>query len=131
MERWKDGTETACATTSHRSIVPSYRVGWGLGKFVAWVAASRAKPGGAVIIRPGEEGKFLSAQPLAVLSLDPDTHRRLRQLGLKTLGRLAALPEEALVSQFGTAGRRLWRRAGGGGGRRGRARGGRQPGHPA
>src|SRR2546422_957844 len=115
MERWKDGTETACATTSHRSIVPSYRVGWGLGKFVAWVAASRAKPGGAVIIRPGEEGKFLSAQPLAVLSLDPDTHRRLRQLGLKTLGRLAALPEEAVVSQFGGAGRRLWRLAAGGG----------------
>jgi len=113
MERWKDGTEKACAITSHRSIVPSYRVGWGLGKFVAWVAASRAKPGGAVIIRPGEEGKFLSAQPLAVLSLDPDTHRRLRQLGLKTLGRLAALPEEAVVSQFGGAGRRLWRLAAG------------------
>src|SRR2546422_8781356 len=113
MERGKDGTEKACAITSHRSIVPSYRVGWGLGKFVAWVAASRAKPGGAVIIRPGEEGKFLSAQPLAVLSLDPDTHRRLRQLGLTTLGRLAALPQEAVVSQFGAAGRRMWRLAAG------------------
>src|SRR2546422_5315544 len=31
--------------------------------------------------RPGEEGKFLFFQPLAVLPLDPDTHRRLRQLG--------------------------------------------------
>src|SRR2546422_1479445 len=90
------------------------RVGWGLGKFVSWVAATRAKPGGAVIVRPGEEGPFLSAQPLAVLPLDPDTHRRLRQLGLKTLGRLAALPEEAVVSQFGGAGRRLWRLAAGG-----------------
>src|SRR2546430_5612408 len=31
---------------------------------------------------------FRSAvQPLAVLPLDPDTHRRLRQLGLRTLGR--------------------------------------------
>src|SRR5437899_587391 len=89
------------------------RVGWGRGKFVSWVAATRARPGGAIIVRPGEEGKFLSAQPLAVLPLDPDTHRRLRQLGLKTLGRLAALPEEALVSQFGTAGRRLWRLAAG------------------
>src|SRR5881296_409947 len=59
------------------------RVGWGLGKFVSWVAASRAQPGGAVIVPPGEEGPFLSAQPLAVLPLDPDTHRRLRQLGLR------------------------------------------------
>jgi len=89
------------------------RVGWGLGKFVSWVAASRAKPGGAVIVRPGEEGRFLSSQPLAVLSLDPDTYRRLRQLGLATLGQLAALPQEAVVSQFGAAGRRIWRLAAG------------------
>src|SRR5207248_8223967 len=87
------------------------RVGWGLGKFVSWVAASRAKPGGAVIVRPGEEGRFLSSQPLAVLSLDPDTYRRLRQLGLATLGQLAGLPQEAVVSQFGAAGRRTRRLA--------------------
>ena len=92
---------------------PAIRVGWGLGKFVSWVAASRAKPGGAVIVRPGEEGRFLSSQPLAVLSLDPDTYRRLRQLGLATLGQLAALPQEAVVSQFGAAGRRIWRLAAG------------------
>src|SRR6266705_220890 len=89
------------------------RVGWGMGKFVSWVAATRAKPGGAVIVRPGEEGKFLAAQPLAVLPLDPDTHRRLRLLGLRTIGDLAALPEEAVVSQLGRAGRRLWRLAAG------------------
>src|SRR5439155_3609417 len=96
-----------------RKRQPRIRGGWGRVKFASWVAATRAKPGGAIIVRPGEEGKFLSAQPLAVLPLDPDTHRRLRQLGLKALGRLAALPEEALVSQFGTAGRRLWRPAAG------------------
>src|SRR5947209_12531899 len=89
------------------------RVGWGHGKFVSWVAATRARPGEAVIVQPGEEGAFLSSQPLAVLSLDPDTHRRLRQLGLATLGQLAALPQEAVVSQFGAAGRRMWRLAAG------------------
>src|SRR3989442_14629481 len=92
---------------------PDFRVGWGKGKFVAWVAAPRAKPGGAFIVPPGEEGKFLAAQPVAVLPLDPDAHRRLRQLGLRTLGQLAALPEEAIVSQFGRAGRRWWRLAAG------------------
>jgi DNA polymerase-4/protein ImuB len=89
------------------------RVGWGPGKFVAWVAATRAKPGEAVIVYPGEAGRFLAAQPIAVLPLDPDTHRRLRQLGIRTLGALAALPEEAVTAQFGAAGRRLWRLAAG------------------
>ncbi len=89
------------------------RLGWGNGKFVSWVAATRAKPGDAVIVPVGEEAKFLATQRLAVLPLDPDTHRRLRQLGIKTLGALVALPEEAVVSQFGRAGRRLWRLAAG------------------
>src|SRR6266566_150801 len=89
------------------------RVGWGRGKFVSWVAATRARPGTAVIVQPGEEAKFLASQRLAVLPLDPDTHRRLLQLGVRTLGALVALPEEAVVSQFGRAGRRLWRLAAG------------------
>ena len=89
------------------------RVGWGLGKFTAWVAASRAKPGEAVIVPAGGEGQFLAVQPIAVLPLDPDTHRRLRQLGIRTLGALAALPEEAVTAQFGAVGRRLWRLAAG------------------
>ncbi len=101
--------ENSAFRTPHSAL----RVGWGMGKFVSWVAATRAKPGGAVIVRPGEEGKFLAAQPLAVLPLDPDTHRRLRLLGLRTIGDLAALPEEAVVSQLGRAGRRLWRLAAG------------------
>ena len=91
----------------------AFRIGWGRGKFVSWVAATRARPGSAVIVQPGEEAKFLASQRLAVLPLDPDTHRRLLQLGVKTLGALVALPEEAVVSQFGRAGRRLWRLAAG------------------
>jgi len=91
----------------------AFRVGWGRGKFISWVAATRAKLGDAVIVPVGGEAKFLAAQPLAVLPLDSDTYRRLRQLGVRTLGALAALPEEAVVSQFGRAGRLLWRLAAG------------------
>src|SRR5205807_1767465 len=100
--------ESSLACSDFRVPRSAFRVGWGRGKFVSWVAASRAKPGGAVIVRSGEEGRFLAAQPLAVLPLDADTHRRLRQLGIRTRGALAALPEEAVVAQFGRAGRRLW-----------------------
>src|SRR6266705_1509758 len=113
--KWERGTGERSSSHCSAFSVPrsAFRVGWGRGKFVSWVAATRARPGGAVIVPPGEEGMFLARQPLAVLPLDPDTHRRLRQLGLRTLGDLAALPEEAVVSQFGRAGRRLWRLAAG------------------
>ncbi|HXQ28498.1 MAG TPA: hypothetical protein VN848_04450 [Gemmatimonadales bacterium] len=89
------------------------RLGWGMGKFVSWVAATRAEPGAAVIVPRGSEAAFLARQPLALLPLDPDTERRLRLLGLHSLGALAALPEQAVVAQFGALGRRLWRLAAG------------------
>jgi DNA polymerase-4/protein ImuB len=92
---------------------PTVRLGFGLGKFIAWVAASSAKPGEAVIVPAGTELKFLASQPISVLPLDSDTHRRLRQLGIRSLGALAALPEEAITAQFGAMGRRLWRLAAG------------------
>src|SRR5437867_9006129 len=104
MERWND---------FHRSIVQSFRLGFGFGKFTAWVAASRAKPGEAIIVPLGSEKAFLASQPISVLPLDSDTHRRLRQLGIRTLGALAALPEAAVTAQFGALGRRLWRLAAG------------------
>ena len=117
---WCSTARTEDPVTTDSNHVPrttlissSVRFGWGKGKFVSWVAATRARPGAAVIVRAGEEEQFLSVQPLAALPLDPDTHRRLRQLGIKTLGALAAIPEEAVVSQFGRAGRRLWRLAAG------------------
>src|SRR5690348_18211645 len=85
------------------------RVGWARGKFVSWVAATRAKSGEAVIVPVGGGAKFLASQPISVLPLDLDTHRRLRPLGLKTLGALAAPPEGAVASPVGATGRRVWR----------------------
>ena len=111
-ERGTDG-EGPLACSAFPLPRSAFRVGWGRGKFVSWVAATRARPGEAVIVPVGGEARFLAAQPLAALPLDSDTHRRLRQLGVRTLGALAALPEEAVVSQFGRAGRRLWRLAAG------------------
>ncbi|HKV69625.1 MAG TPA: DNA polymerase Y family protein [Gemmatimonadales bacterium] len=89
------------------------RIGVARGKFIAWVAASRTKPGSHTIVSPGTERTFLGPQPLAVLPLDTDTHRRLLRLGLSTLRDLSSLPEEAVTSQFGDAGRTLWRLASG------------------
>jgi len=93
--------------------VMTARLGWARGKFTAWVAATRAKPGQPIIVADGERGDFLRAQPIAALPLHPDNHRRLQQLGLKTLGDLAALPEAAVTAQFGREGKAAWRLAAG------------------
>jgi len=103
----------AIRLTVGRSDGRTARIGWGKGKFVAWVGASRAKPGEAVIVPVGGEKAFLASQPISVLPLDADIHRRLRQLGIRSLGALAALPEAAITAQFGAVGRRLWRLAAG------------------
>ena len=109
-----DGWTVSGAGFNNRPTVqPSIRLGWGRGKFTAWVAASRAKPGEGIVVRDEERVAFLASQPLAVLPIDPDTHHRLSRLGLKTLGQLAALPEPAVVSQFGREGRLAWRLAAG------------------
>lgn len=107
---------TCTAPAASQALHPLHshlRLGWGRGKFVAWVAASRAAAGGAVIVPESQRAAFLASQPIAVLPLDADTHRRLRQLGLKTLGDLTALPESAMASQFGSPGRVLWQLAAG------------------
>jgi nucleotidyltransferase/DNA polymerase involved in DNA repair len=96
-----------------RSADPPIRLGWARGKFTAWVAATRATPGSPIIVRDENRLSFLRSQPLNTLPLDPDNHRRLRQLGLKTLGDLAALPEAAVIAQFGREGKAAWRLAGG------------------
>ena len=111
------GSQHKIIEAIHQTVRPSdrptVRLGFGLGKFTAWVAASRARPGEAIVVAPGVEQKFLASQPISVLPLDSHLHRRLRLLGIRTLGALAALPEEAVTAQFGAVGRRLWRLAAG------------------
>ena len=95
------------------SELSAERLGWGRGKFTAWVAATRAKPGEAIIVTEKETVGFLASQPIAVLPLDADTHKRLWRLGIKTLSDLVKLPQVAVVSQFGRPGHDLWSLAAG------------------
>ena len=133
-ERWKEGrTEGRKAgeaksdnppakRTFRHSAIPSFRrggsgvvwrMGWARGKFPSWVAATRAKPGNPVVVPNDQLAEFLKAQRIGALPLEPDTHRKLWQLGLRLLGDLAALPEQAVVSQFGREGLLAWRLAAG------------------
>lgn len=107
IDRWSvDGANDTTQTTTP---LPTARLGWALGKFASWVAATRSRPGEFVILSEAEQPRFLAAQPLALLPLDSETQARLYRLGLKTLGDLAALPENAVTAQFGSNAK-LWRR---------------------
>ena len=76
------------------------RVGLADQRLTAERAAEVATPGGWIAVAPGEERRFLAAFPISVLPLEPETARRLRLLGLDTLGALARVPRRALVAQF-------------------------------
>src|SRR5574341_285639 len=112
-EAAEDFVTVSSAAPAASPASAAVRLGWGRGKFTAWVAATRAKPGEFVIVADEHRLSFLASQPVAALPLDPDTHRRLYQLDLKTLGDLTALPEAAVTSQFGRLGRLVWRLAAG------------------
>ena len=96
------------AAQQKTGITTHMRLGWGYGKFVSWVAATRAKPGSPVVVKQENGAEFLATQPIACLPIDSDSHHRLRQLGISTLGDLARLPEPAIVSQFGREGKLAW-----------------------
>ena len=89
-----------------RPLVAATRVGLAPGKFGAWVAAVRSRPGKPVLIPEEKLPSFLATCPVSVLPVDPLMVQRLERLGIATLKELAALPEPALVGQFGTQGRR-------------------------
>jgi DNA polymerase-4 len=82
-------------------------------KVVAKVASDRRKPGGLVVVVPGQEASFLA--PLDVRKLPgvgPKAEERLRAAGVETVGALAALSDAELTRLLpGTVGRMLRDRA--------------------
>jgi DNA polymerase-4 len=85
-------------------------VGVARTKFLAKVASGVAKPDGLLVVPPERELAFL--HPLEVERLwgvGPVTARRLHGVGITTVGQVAELGEEVLVSLLGrAAGRQLY-----------------------
>jgi DNA polymerase-4 len=84
-------------------------VGVARTKFLAKVASGVAKPNGLLVVPPGRELAFLHPLPVERLwGVGPVTARRLRDLGITTVGEVARLSEAALVAMVGrAAGRQL------------------------
>lgn len=78
-------------------------IGLAAGRFAAQVAATVGRPNHAKLVEPGGDAAFLAPRPVEFLPLEGETLRRLRLLGIDTLGALARLTRSAAVAQFGPA----------------------------
>jgi DNA polymerase-4 len=88
-------------------------VGIGPNKLVAKVASDAEKPAGFVVLtREQACARFASSPPELLPGIGPKTAVRLRNLGVKTIAALEAMPEGALEQNFGpNLGGELRRRA--------------------
>ena len=83
----------------------SCAVGVATSKFVAKVASDQKKPGGIVVVQPGEERTFLAPMSVDRLwGVGPKTAERLRADGLETINDVARAPEATLVERYGSLG---------------------------
>ncbi len=81
-------------------------------KLVAKIATNVAKPDGLRVVPAGQEAAFLAPLPLSFLfGAGPKTQAKLAELGLKTIGAVAAWPEADLARRFGAQGEALARHA--------------------
>jgi DNA polymerase-4 len=94
------------------SVGLTISVGVATTKLVAKIASDLRKPGGLVVVEPGDEEAFLA--PLEIRRLwgvGEKSAAVLREYGVRTIGDLAALPDDLLVRRFGKHGASLAQRA--------------------
>jgi len=77
-------------------------VGVGPNKLVAKIAADHQKPDGLTVVRPEQVKSFLAPLPVrSLLGVGKKTEQKLETLGIRTIGRLAALDPQKLIDVFG------------------------------
>ncbi len=87
------------------------RVGAAPSLLAALQAAREAAPGRALVLSEDEVTGFLSPLPADRLPLDPRLVAALHDLGLRTMGQVAALPRAAALDRLGFPGLEAWRLA--------------------
>jgi DNA polymerase-4 len=106
----KDRIRTETALIASVGVAPN--------KFLAKLASDHGKPNGLVVVPPEQVTEFLAPLPVGrIWGIGAKGEKRLHALGIRTIGQLAALPEQLLADHFGEAGRHVWRLAHGQDGR--------------
>ena len=105
--RFFGGEEEAAGEALHllaEAGAPGARAGIADGPFTAEQAARAARTAAPIrVVPPGGSAGFLAPLPVSVLGL-PALAGLLARLGVRTLGGLAALPEESVRDRFGPEG---------------------------
>ncbi|MBI4511022.1 MAG: DNA polymerase IV [Deltaproteobacteria bacterium] len=79
-------------------------VGVAPSKFLAKIASDLRKPDGLVVVAPGEVRAFLHPLPIGRLwGVGKVTEEKLARLGLRTIGDVARIGEQALAAHVGNA----------------------------
>jgi DNA polymerase-4 len=87
-------------------------VGVATTKLVAKIASDLRKPDGLVVVEPGGEAAFLAPLEIARLwGVGQKSAAVLKEDGVRTIGDLAALPDDLLARRFGSMGPVLGQRA--------------------
>lgn len=90
----------------------SCSIGVATSKTVAKIASDHNKPHGITVVPPGQEAAFLAPLPVgAIPGVGAATATRLREVGMRTLGDLAAMDEQSALQLLGSWGPELARRA--------------------
>ena len=100
--------ELLCAMPEHYKP----RIGIGANKFTSFVAARVRRSSGVTMV-PADAAAFLAPHPIELLPCSSDLIDDLEQLGLRSLGDIAAQEPHALLDRFGREGRRAWELANG------------------
>ncbi len=80
----------------------SAAIGLAANKFTAEVASFVCRTDHTLPVQSGQDAQFLASRSLRFLPIEREIARRLRLLGIYTLGQLASLPQPALHEQFGS-----------------------------
>ena len=89
-------------------------IGIAPNKFLAKIASDIDKPDGLTVVEPDDVPGFIQALPIQkVPGVGKHTLKILNEIGVRTLGDIAAYPETMLYHRFGKFGRRLVQLAGG------------------
>jgi DNA polymerase-4 len=87
-------------------------VGVARTKLVAKIASDLRKPDALVVVAPGDEAAFLAPLEISRLwGVGAKSAAALREYGVRTIGDLAALPDDLLTRRFGKHGASLGDRA--------------------
>jgi len=87
------------------SLCLDISAGVAANKFTAFAASSAAGPSEFMEVERGKEQEFLAPLPVRLIwGVGDKVERRLADLGVHTIGRLASIPERLLVKQFGARG---------------------------